>query len=78
MNETDIAKLLERSVNTQNDVLDIKKQLTNLADKWDENLKALDCRHNKLNNRVTALIGVLAGLGALGGGAAGVLKLLGY
>ncbi len=73
-----IATLLERSTNTQKDIKEIKNQLTLLAESWDKHLKELSNNHNNLERKVSTLIGVLAGLGILGGGTAGILKLLGY
>ncbi len=78
MTEQDIATLLERTVNTQSDIMEIKRQLISINETWFKNFKQLQCSHNQLNGKVQTLIGVLAGLGILGGGTAGILKLLGY
>ena len=78
MTEQDISTLLERSKNTQGDIVEIKTQLTIMNETWFKNFQQLQCSHNRLNGKVQTLIGVLAGLGILGGGTAGILKILGY
>lgn len=73
-----IATLTERTANIQADIAEIKNRLTAMNGNWLKNFQRLENSHNSLNGKVMTLIGILAGLGILGGGTAGVLKLLGY